>query len=44
MLQDGGEDCENNVYETALQDPNLQVITNLIEVAGLEPIFSCAGK
>lgn len=44
MLQDGGEDCSNNVYETALEDPELQVITSLIKAAGLEPIFSCAGK
>lgn len=44
LLQDGGEDCANNVYETALNDPNLQIITSLIQQAGLAPIFDCAGK
>ena len=43
MLQDGGQDCENNVIETAAQNPDLQMVTMLINVAGLEPIFSCAG-
>ena len=44
VLQDGGENCENNVYTTALNDPNLEVITTLIGQAGLVPIFDCAGK
>lgn len=44
LLQNSGEDCADNVYETALKDPNLQVITSLIEQAGLAPIFDCAGK
>ena len=42
-LQDGGQDCELNVIETAAQNPDLQMVTMLINVAGLEPIFSCAG-
>lgn len=44
MLQDGGQNCNDNVFETASQDPDLQIVTTLINVAGLEPIFSCAGE
>ena len=44
MLQDGGQNCDDNVFETASQDPDLQIVTTLITVAGLEPIFSCAGE
>lgn len=43
MLQDGGQDCDNNVFETAVTNPDLQIVTALINVAGLEPVFSCAG-
>lgn len=42
-LQSGGQDCEKNVIEIAAQNPDLQIVTMLISVAGLEPIFSCAG-
>jgi len=42
-LQDGGENCNDNVLDTALQDPNLSTVTMLIETAGLAPVFSCAG-
>jgi len=41
-LQDG-EDCNDNVLQTALQNPDLEIIASLIESAGLGPIFECAG-
>jgi len=42
-LQDGGENCDANVLETARQNEDLTIVTSLIEAAGLAPIFSCAG-
>lgn len=42
-LQDGGEDCDSNVLETARGYPELSVVVSLIETAGLEDIFTCAG-
>lgn len=43
MLQDGGEGCTTNVFDTAQANPDLEIITELISFAGLEPIFDCAG-
>ena len=43
-LQDGGENCSRNVLDTARDNPELSTVSNLIEIAGLSPIFSCAGK
>jgi len=43
-LQDGGEGCSGNVLETARQNPDLEVVTSLIDAAGLAEIFGCAGE
>jgi len=43
ILQDGGEECQDNVFEIAQADPNLQFVVSLLEIAGLEPVFGCAG-
>jgi Fasciclin domain len=43
-LQDEGENCNDNVLYVAKLNPDLEIITSLIELAGLDPIFSCAGK
>jgi len=43
-LQDGGENCNDNVLETASQNPDLTLAVMLIEASELAPIFSCAGK
>lgn len=43
-LQDEGENCNDNVLYTARLNPDLAVVTGLIELAELDPIFSCAGK
>ena len=42
-LQDEGENCNDNVLQTARQNPDLETFTSLVESAGLEPIFECAG-
>lgn len=43
-LQDGGEDCEPNVLETARLDPELSTIVMLLDsLNDLEDIFDCAG-
>lgn len=42
-LQDGGEDCDPNVLETARQNPDLSTVVMLIEAADLADIFDCAG-
>jgi len=44
VLQNEGKDCDSNVLQTARENPDLEVITSLIETAGLDPIFECAGK
>jgi uncharacterized surface protein with fasciclin (FAS1) repeats len=38
-----GELCNTNVIDTAGEDPNLSIFVNLIEAAGLESLFLCAG-
>ena len=43
-LQDGGENCSDNVLETARENPDLSLAVMMIEVAELTPIFSCAGE
>ena len=43
-LQDGGENCSGNVLDQARENPDLSTVANLIELSGLSPIFSCAGK
>lgn len=43
-LQNEGENCNDNVLYAARQNQDLQIITSLIEVAGLDSIFSCAGN
>lgn len=43
-LQDGGENCNDNVLETVGQNPDLTLAVMLIEASELAPIFSCAGK
>lgn len=43
-LQNEGQNCNDNVLYAARLNPDLQVITNLIELAGLDSIFTCAGK
>jgi transforming growth factor-beta-induced protein len=42
-LQNGGQNCSENVLAVAQQNPDLSAITALIELAGLSDIFSCAG-
>jgi uncharacterized surface protein with fasciclin (FAS1) repeats len=42
-LQNGGQDCEGNILEVAMQNDDLSVVTTLFELAGLTEIFSCAG-
>ena len=42
-LQQGGSDCQTNVFDTAKLNPDLSIATTLIELAGLTDIFSCAG-
>jgi transforming growth factor-beta-induced protein len=42
-LQDGGEDCDKDVLETARGFPELSVVVSLIEAADLSEVFTCAG-
>lgn len=42
-LQFGGPLCDTNVLDTARHIPNLSIFVSLIEEAGLEDIFLCAG-
>jgi uncharacterized surface protein with fasciclin (FAS1) repeats len=42
-LQDGGANCNTNVLETARGNPDLSTVVGLIDAAGLDDIFSCAG-
>lgn len=42
-LQYSGHICDLNVLDTARQNPDLSIFVDLIEVAGLEEIFLCAG-
>ena len=42
-LQNEGENCNDNILQLALQNPDLEIVTSLIETAELEPIFKCAG-
>lgn len=42
-LQNEGENCNDNVLQRALQNPDLEIFTSLIESAGLGPIFECSG-
>ena len=42
-LQNSGQICDPNVLDNARQDPNLSTAVMLIETAGLEDLFLCAG-
>lgn len=44
-LQDGGEDCDPNILETARDDPDFSTVVSLIEAAGedLVNVFNCPG-
>ena len=42
-LQNGGQDCDGNILEVAMQNDDLSVFTTLIVLAGLTEIFTCAG-
>jgi transforming growth factor-beta-induced protein len=42
-LQNGGQNCDGNIYDVATQNDNLSVVTALIELANLTAIFSCPG-
>lgn len=42
-LQYSGHICDLNVLDTARLDPDLSIFVDMIEVAGLEEIFLCAG-
>jgi transforming growth factor-beta-induced protein len=42
-LQDGGENCETNVLETAGDYPELSIAVSLIEAADLGNVFRCSG-
>lgn len=42
-LQKGGANCTTNVLDTARLNPDLSIVTMLIDIAGLAPIFNCAG-
>lgn len=42
-LQDSGENCTNNILETARDNPNLTTVVALLEAADLADIFSCPG-
>lgn len=42
-LQYSGHICDLNVLDTARLNPDLSIFVDLIEVAGLEEIFLCAG-
>jgi transforming growth factor-beta-induced protein len=42
-LQNGGQDCNGNVFEVAMRNNDLSIVTSLIELANLTAIFSCAG-
>lgn len=43
QLQFEGERCQTNVLDTARELPSLSTFVTLIETAGLEDIFLCAG-
>jgi transforming growth factor-beta-induced protein len=43
QLQNGGRDCDRNVLDVAKMNSDLTIVTTLIDVAGLTPLFSCAG-
>lgn len=43
-LQFKGEDCAPNILNIARRNPELSIFVDLIERAGLEQIFDCAGK
>lgn len=42
-LQNGGRDCTTNVIDTARNNQDLSIFTTLVELAGLNDIFTCAG-
>lgn len=42
-LQYSGHICDLNVLDTARQNPDLSIFVDLMEVAGLDEIFLCAG-
>ena len=42
-LQYEGERCDDNVLEVASQNPEYSTFVSLVEAAGLEEIFLCAG-
>jgi uncharacterized surface protein with fasciclin (FAS1) repeats len=42
-LQYSGHICELNVLETAKLNPDLSIFVDMIELAGLEEVFLCAG-
>jgi uncharacterized surface protein with fasciclin (FAS1) repeats len=42
-LQDGGRNCSVNIIDTALANPDLSIVTTLLQLAGLDVIFQCAG-
>ena len=43
-LQNKGEDCSPNILDVASKNPDLSIFVDLIERAGLEDVFNCAGK
>ena len=42
-LQNGGEDCSPNILDVASKNPDLSIFVDLIQRAGLEDVFNCAG-
>jgi uncharacterized surface protein with fasciclin (FAS1) repeats len=42
-LQYSGELCDTNVLDTAREDPSLSIFVDLVEAAGFEDLFLCAG-
>jgi transforming growth factor-beta-induced protein len=42
-LQNGGPNCTRNILDAAKQTADLTIVTTLIDIAGLTPVFSCAG-
>jgi transforming growth factor-beta-induced protein len=42
-LQDGGENCETNILDTAREYPELSIAVSLLTAADLQDVFSCSG-
>jgi uncharacterized surface protein with fasciclin (FAS1) repeats len=42
-LQFQGERCDNNILDVAREDPSLSTFVELIDAAGLDDLFFCAG-